>query len=199
MKVAMEGHLVLNTDQTDPSKTVTVDIPATAAVSNHSSCNVTESTNSNATSQVLVLVWSDPDPDFPEEVLMRNLTLVFEANITENMYGVSKISGVYALRSYNQTDPRTNKTEMVRDLISFTTFNMYTMKFTVALNKSFTCMQLGSVSMEAELHKSNEHPLDPGLKLANATLTLNTVQLDAFRAVTVPAGVFQTPSSCAYP
>ena len=130
---------------------------------------------------------------------MRNLTLVFRVNTTENMYGVSKMSGVYTLRSYNETDPRTNKTEMVRDLISFTTFNMYTMKFTVALNKSFTCMQLGSVSMEAELHKSNEHPLDPGLKLANATLTLNSVQMDAFRAVTVPAGVFQTPSSCAYP
>ena len=133
----MEGHLVLNTDQTDPSKTVTVHIPATAAVSNHSSCNVTDSTNVNATSQVRVLMWSDPDPDFPEEVLMRNLTLVFEANTTKNMYGVSKISGVYALRSYNgnETDPRTNNTKMVRDLISFTTFNMNPMQFTVALNK----------------------------------------------------------------
>ena len=87
----------------------------------------------------------------------------------------------------------------VKDLISFTTFNMNPMKFNVALNKSYTCMRLVSLSMEAELHKSNEHPLDPGLKLANATLTLNSVQLDAFRAVTVPAGVFQTPSSCAYP
>ena len=39
MMVAMEGHFVLNTDQTDPSKTVTVHIPATAGVSNHSSSN----------------------------------------------------------------------------------------------------------------------------------------------------------------
>ena len=131
----MEGHLLLNTDQTDPSKTVTVHIPATAAVSNHSSCNVTDSTNGNATSQVLVLVWSDPDPDFPEEVLMRNFTVVFEANTTENIYGVSKMSGVYALRSYNFTDPSTNNTEIVKDLISFTTFNMNPMQFTVALNK----------------------------------------------------------------
>ena len=73
------------------------------------------------------------------------------------------------------------------------------MKFTVALNKSYTCMRLVSVSMWAELHKSNEHPLDPGRKLANATLTLNSVQLDAFRAAAMPAGVFQTPGSCAYP
>ena len=65
----MEGHLLLNTDQTDPSSTVTVHIPATAAVPNHSSCNITDSTNGNATSQVLVLVWSDPDPDFPEKGL----------------------------------------------------------------------------------------------------------------------------------
>ena len=97
MKVAMEGHLVLNTDQTDPDKTVTADIPATAAVSNHSSCKVMDPIF-NATTQVLVLMWSDPDPDFPEEVLMRNFTLVFEANTTENIYGVSKMSGVYALR-----------------------------------------------------------------------------------------------------
>ena len=103
------------------------------------------------------------------------------------------------LRSYNETDPSTNKTDIVRDLIAFYTFPMSQMKFTVPLNKSIKCTQLVSLSMWAELHKSNEHPLDPGLKLANATLTLNTVQMDAFRAVTVPAGVFQTPSRCAYP
>ena len=89
---------MLNTDPTDPNKTVTVHIPASAAVSNHSSCNVTDSTNANTTAQVLVLMWSDPDPDFPEEVLMRNLTLVFDANTTENIYGVRMMSGVYALR-----------------------------------------------------------------------------------------------------
>ena len=128
-------QFVLNTDKTNANKTVTVDIPVTAAVSNHSSCNVTDSSNANATSQVLVLMWSDPDPDFPEEVLMRNFTVVFEANTTENIYGVSKMSGVYALRSYNFTDPSTNNTEIVKDLISFTTFNMNPMQFTVALNK----------------------------------------------------------------
>ena len=45
------------------------------------------------------------------------------------------MSGVYALRSYNFTDPSTNNTEIVKDLISFTTFNMNPMQFTVALNK----------------------------------------------------------------
>ena len=128
-------QFVLNTDKTNANKTVTVDIPVTAAVSNHSSCNVTDPANANATSQVLVLMWSDPDPDFPEEVLMRNFTVVFEANTTDNIYGVSKMSGVYALRSYNFTDPSTNNTEIVKDLISFTTFNMNPMQFTVALNK----------------------------------------------------------------
>ena len=100
MKVAMEGHFVLNTDQTDSSKTVTVDIPATATVSNHSSCNITIRIGryGHATSQAIVLMWSEPDPDFPEEVLMRNLTVKFDANTTENIYGVRMISGVYALR-----------------------------------------------------------------------------------------------------
>ena len=91
-------QFVLNTDKTNANKTVTVDIPVMAAVSNHSSCNVTDTSNANATSQVLVLMWSDPDPDFPEEVLMRNLTVKFDANTTENIYGVRMISGVYALR-----------------------------------------------------------------------------------------------------
>ena len=44
----------------------------------------------------------------------------------------------------------------------------------------------------------SEHPLDPGEKLANATFTAKSVQLDAFRAVTVLPGVFQTPSDCSY-
>ena len=59
------------------------------------------------------------------------------------------------LRSYNETDPSTNKTDIVRDLIAFYTFPMSQMKFTVPLNKSIKCTQLVSLSMWAELHKSN--------------------------------------------
>ena len=59
-------------------------------------------------------------------------------------------------------------------------------------------MNAGSESLESELHSSDENNGDPGVKLANATLTIKLAQFDAFRAASLPDGVFQTPSDCSY-
>ena len=87
----------------------------TAAVSNKSSCNVA---GFNGTSQALVLEWSDKDPDHEGEKLSRNFTILFNTNTSTGHYGVSKINGVYELRSYDDKD-KDNKTILVKDIISF--------------------------------------------------------------------------------
>ena len=68
---------------------------------------------------------------------------------------MSKISGVYELKTYNETDPEQNSTYLVKDYVSFTTFKMNPWEFSVTQNKSYLCSDLGKKSMEAELHKSN--------------------------------------------
>jgi len=193
--VTMAGTFMLTPDKTNTNTSVTVDIPMIAAVSNQSSCDVA---SSNGTQQTLVLEWSDKDPEHEEETLDRSFTVQFNVNTTTGHYGVSKINGVYEWRSLNGTDPKTNQTILVKDIISFTTFALSPWKFSVETNKSYLCLDLGSMSMEAELHKSNEPALDPGEKLPNATFSATDVRLDAFRAVTVPTGVFQTPADCSY-
>jgi len=193
--VTMAGTFLLTPDKANTNTTVTVDIPMTAAVSNQSSC---DAASSNGTQQTLVLEWSEKDPEHEEETLDRSFTVQFNVNTTTGHYGVSKINGVYEWRSLNGTDPKTNQTILVKDIISFTTFALSPWKFSVETNKSYLCLDLGSMSMEAELHKSNEPALDPGEKLPNATFSATDVRLDAFRAVTVPTGVFQTPADCSY-
>ena len=104
----------------------------TAAVSNKSSCNVA---GFNGTSQALVLEWSDKDPDHEGEKLSRNFTILFNTNTSTGHYGVSKINGVYEWRSLNGTDPKTNQSILVKDIISFTTFALSPWKFSVETNK----------------------------------------------------------------
>ena len=105
----------------------------TASVSNQSSCDVA---SSNGTQQTLVLTWSDPDPDRSEEdTLDRSFTFLFNVNTTTGIYGVSKINGVYEWKSVNGTDPKTNQSIVIKDIISFTTFTLSTWKFSVETNK----------------------------------------------------------------
>ena len=119
----------LNTEKANPNKTVTLDIPTTARVSSESSCHLTN------TSQSLTLEWSDPNPADTSDTLSRNFTLRFSVNTTSGHYGVSRMSGVYELRSYNETDPKLNTTSVVKEYISFTTFGMNPWEFSVATNK----------------------------------------------------------------
>ena len=138
-------------DSKDVNTTLTVDLPQTARVSNISSCLVSN------TSQQLELEWEEPDPTYPDMTLSRTFTIIFSTNTssTPPRYGVSKISGVYDLKTVNQTDPEKNTSTLIKDYISFTTFSMSPWEFMVQRNKSYLCSDLGSKSMEAELHKSN--------------------------------------------
>ena len=119
-------------DKANTNTTVSVDIPMTASVSNQSSCDVT---SSNGTQQTLVLEWSDKDPDREEDTLDRSFTFLFNVNTTTGIYGVSKINGVYEWKSVNGTDPKTNESIVIKDIISFTTFTLSTWKFSVELDK----------------------------------------------------------------
>ena len=120
----------------------------------------------------MTLNWTDKNPDDPSDSLSRNFTLIFSMNNTTNVYGVSLIKGVYELKSRNETDPKTNSTVLVKDYVSFTTFNLQPWEFSVSKNRyksfvtllcyklktflrSYMCLDLGTKSMEAELHKSN--------------------------------------------
>jgi len=191
--ISMDAKLVLNTEKASPNKTVNVDIPASAKVSeDESSCKYKN------ISQRLTLAWEDADPDRQGEILSRNFTIEFSQNTSTNYYGVSRINGVYELRTANETDPKTNSSVLVKYYVSFTTFTMDPWQFGVSLNRSYTCLDLGLVTLEAELHKSNEPTGDPGEKLANGNFTATSVQFDAFRSSDVTDGVFQVAADCSY-
>ena len=113
---------MLKPDKANTNTTVSVDIPMTASVSNQSSCDVT---SSNGTQQTLVLEWSDKDPDREEDTLDRSFTFLFNVNTTTGIYGVSKINGVYEWKSVNGTDPKTNETIVIKDIISFISFTTF--------------------------------------------------------------------------
>ena len=86
-------------------------------------------TSSNST---LGLTWSEKNPDCEED---RSYTFLVNVNTTTGIYGVSKINGVYEWKSVNGTDPKTNQTIVIKDIISFTTFTLSTWKFSVETNK----------------------------------------------------------------
>merc|ERR1719429_934149 len=113
-------------------------------------------------------------------------------------YGVSRINGVYELRTANETDPKANTSSLVKYYVSFTTFSLDVWQFGVSLNKSYTCGDIGLMTLEAELHKSNEKTGDPGEKLANGNFTATNVHFDAFRSSDVTDGVFQVAADCSY-
>ena len=107
-----------------------VDIPASAKVSeDESSCKYKN------ISQRLTLAWEDADPDRRGEILSRNFTIEFSQNTSTNYYGVSRINGVYELRTANETDPKTNSSVLVKYYVSFTTFTMDPWQFGVSLNR----------------------------------------------------------------
>lgn len=114
-------------------------MPVSATVGPQSSCQ-----HSND-SQLIVIQWSKDDPNIPDGVLNRNLTIQFSLNKTRTppTYGVSKINAVYELKTYNktvnQTDPKLNKTTSVNitvtDYISMSTFAMNPSQFSVPQNR----------------------------------------------------------------
>jgi len=201
--VKMATQLTLSPDKANANTTITLDIPVSATVSPTSSCLPPDSN----TTQLFTLEWSDDNPDQTSDVktLNRNLTLHFSINQTSSSYGVSKISAVYEHRTYliqvNTTNPDNTTTvvnQTVLEYISMSTFTMNPWEFLVPENRSYLCMDVGSKSMTAELHKSTEAGGAPGERLANSTLTAKKVQFDAFRSASAPPNEFQLPSDCSY-
>ena len=130
--LGLSSRIYLKPDKENPNTTLIMDIPATAAVSNKSSCDLE---GSDGTQQILVLEWSDKDPDREDATLDRSITFLYNIDTTTGHYGVSKINGVYEWKSSNGTDPKTNQSIVIKDIISFTTFTLSTWKFSVETNK----------------------------------------------------------------
>ena len=130
-----------------------MNIPATAAVSNQSSCDVA---GSHGMQQTLVLEWSDSDPDREEDTLDRRLAFHFNVNANTRHYGVSKINGVYEWKSVNGTDPKTNQTIVNKDIITFTICTMIPMAFSVELNKLVLSFIFGSKRNSRNSHTNSK-------------------------------------------
>jgi len=153
--------------------------------------------------QRITLSWSEDDSNGVP--LWRNITIEFSRNDTIQKYGVSKISAVYEVKQFtvvkNSTDPVTNETTStnvtVTSYVSMTTFMMDPWEFLVPVNRSYLCTDAGSKPMHTELHRSDEHPGDGGVKLPEAVLSAKKVQFDAFRNG-VESGEFQISMDCTY-
>lgn len=201
--VKIAAQIVLQPDQDNANTTVTMELPVLAK--GKGTCEVApDPKKPDATpKQRITLSWSEEDSNGVE--LGRNITIEFSRNDTIQKYGVSKISAVYEVKQFtvvkNSTDPVTNETTStnvtVTSYVSMTTFMMDPWEFLVPVNRSYLCTDAGSKPMHTELHRSDEHPGDGGVKLPEAVLSAKKVQFDAFR-VGAPQGEFQISMDCTY-
>jgi len=201
--VRVASQIVLQPDPDNANTTVTMELPVGAKASG--TCKVVPDPKKDdpTPKQRITLNWSENDKK--GVALWRNITMEFSRNDTVQKYGVSKISAVYEVKQFvvvkNETDPATNETTStnvtVTSFVSMTTFKMEPWEFLVPVNRSYLCTDAGSKPMHTELHRSDEHPGDGGVKLAEAVLSAKKVQLDAFR-VGAPEGEFQISMDCTY-
>jgi len=201
--VRVASQIVLQPDPDNANTTVTMELPVGAKASG--TCKVVPDPKKDdpTPKQRITLNWSENDKK--GVALWRNITMEFSRNDTVQKYGVSKISAVYEVKQFvvvkNETDPATNETistnVTVTSFVSMTTFKMEPWEFLVPVNRSYLCTDAGSKPMHTELHRSDEHPGDGGVKLAEAVLSAKKVQLDAFR-VGAPEGEFQISMDCTY-
>lgn len=201
--VKVAAQIVLQPDQDNANTTVTMELPVSAK--GKGTCEVPpDPKKPDATpKQRITLSWSEDDSNGVP--LWRNITIEFSRNDTIQKYGVSKISAVYEVKQFtvvkNSTDPVTNETTStnvtVTSYVSMTTFMMDPWEFLVPVNRSYLCTDAGSKPMHTELHRSDEHPGDGGVKLPEAVLSAKKVQFDAFR-VGAPQGEFQISMDCTY-
>jgi len=189
--VKMAAQLNMKPEKTNENKTLVEEVPVYALVSDASSCSATNAT------QTVTLQWKEGE-------FNRNLTLTFSRNSSTSQYGVSKISAVYELRMINTTVPKVlpdnstiNVTESVIEYISISTFQMDPWEFLVPENRSYLCVDVGTISLISEMHRTNETGGSPGERLPNSTISFKKVQFDAFRGADI-APDFQTPSDCSY-
>lgn len=201
--VRVASQIVLQPDPDNVNTTVTMELPVGAKATG--TCKLTPDPKKDdpTPKQQITLNWSENDEN--GVTFWRNITMEFSKNDTIQKYGVSKISAVYEWKQFhvvkNTTDPVTNETistnVTVTKFVTMTTYTMEPMEFLVPLNRSYLCTDAGSKPMHTELHRSDEHPGDGGVKLPEAVLSAKKVQFDAFR-VGAPQGEFQISMDCTY-
>jgi hypothetical protein len=201
--VGLASQIVLKPDPDDANTTVTMELPVGATASGTCIFVADPMKDDPTPKQRITLNWSENGEE--GATLWRNITIEFSRNGDLQNYGVSKIEAVYEVKKFhvvkNTTDPATKETiptnVTVTEFVSMTTFKMQPWAFLVPVNRSYLCTDDGRQMMHAELHRSDEHPGDGGVKLAEAVLSAANVQLDAFR-VGAPEGEFQVSMDCTH-
>jgi len=189
----MEAELTILPLEKNSTYKLDVSVPVTAVVSG----------DCKNDSQTINLNWKEnmTDTDF---TLNRRLSVIFKRNDTASpaYYGVYKIEGVYELDKTVKNETDENGTVIgnttVTNYVSFGTYGLNPFEFQTPINRSFLCLDLGVMSMPAELHESDEPDGASGEKLNNVTFTAKKVQFDAFRSANVSQDTFQTSLDCRY-
>jgi len=194
--VRMDAELTIQPVFNNNSVVVGVPIPVGAVATGE--CNKND--------QRLSLSWKVNEVNTTDKMLNRNLTVYFIRNDTSTppVYGVNKIEGVYETKHFikmvNVTDPDTNVTTSTNEsfiqYVSFTSFTLSPVEFPTPVNRSYLCLDVGVVSMHAELHDTSETGGGSGEKLNNANFTAKNVHFDAFRPTDYNPNFLQTPLDC---
>lgn len=193
--VSMEGEFTVFPLEKNSTYKINVPVPLDATVSGD--CKKLNQ------SQTISLNWKENMTDV-EDTLNRNITVIFKRNDTANppYYGVYKISGVYEIDKEVKNETDDNGTVIgnttITHYLSFGTYGLNPYEFQTPINRSYLCLDLGTMSMAAELHDSTEPGGDSGEKLNNVTFTARRVQFDAFRSANISMNVFQESLDCSY-
>lgn len=203
LKIASTIEINPNPPAEHKNETVTMELPVDAVATGN--CGLAEQNKTDIPTQTITLNWFEKTKEGVK--LNRNITIEFSKNVTENKYGVRKISGVYETKQYieNTTIPDPDHPNStipynltVIEYITMTTWRMSPLEFLVPINRSYMCLDAGKKALHTELHKSDEDVSEGGIKLPEAILYAKKVQLDAFRGETAPHDEFQTSQDCTY-
>jgi len=187
----MAGELTILPVEKNSTVTVSVPIPVSAVSSGE--CQ--------AQNETFTLNWEEPEAN-TTYTLNRNLTIIFRRNdsVSPAIYGVWKMEGVYETEHFIKEVTVNNVTtnETFVKYVSFATYALHPIEFQTPINRSYLCMDVGKVSMYAELHDTSEPGGSSGEKLNNATFTAKNVQFDAFRPADLHPTQLQTPLDCSF-
>jgi hypothetical protein len=154
-------------------------------------------TGSCKDNQTIELTWEDKDSE--DRVLNRTFKITFSRNDTSNppVYGVRRLDGVYDIR-YFKKNVTENETKMAVSYVLFTTYNLDKLEFQTPVNRSYLCLDVGSVEMKAHLKDSTMPAHDAGDALLPVHWTAKNVQIDAYRSADLDPDQLQTPLDCSF-
>jgi len=189
----MEGELTILPEEKNSTYKISVPVPMSAQVTGQCKND----------SQTISLNWKENMTD-SDDTLNRNLSVTFRRNDTASpaYYGVYKIQGVYEVDKSVKSDVDENGTVIgnttITYYVSFGTYGLNPYEFQTPINRSYLCLDLGMMSMHAELHDTTEPGGASGEKLNNVTFTAKKVQFDAFRSANISVNTYQTSLDCSY-